>query len=158
MLSIEVAANRDMWPIFLFLFYSRLFVCVYVSHFFLFTALYFFLPHFPYLSNTYITAITDGMIILLVLMSITSFFLEQVCCLLLPCSSFLNCIDSAYRLFSCIISIASFCFLLLLAVLSYTSHYQYIYFISSYLFLCPCYKYHNSELLRFLCLLIPTLW
>ena len=42
--------------------------------FFLFTALYFFLPHFPYLSNTYITAITDVMILLLVLMSLTIFF------------------------------------------------------------------------------------
>ena len=74
MLSIEVAANRDMWPILLFLFYSHLYVCVYVSHFFSFYCVIFFLPHFPYLSNTYITAITDVMILLLVLMSLTIFF------------------------------------------------------------------------------------
>ena len=42
--------------------------------FFLFTVFYFFLPHFPYLSNTYITAITDVMILLLVLMSLRFFF------------------------------------------------------------------------------------
>ena len=46
MLSIEVAANRDMWPIFHFLFYSRLFVCVYDSHFF-FLLRYIFSPPLP---------------------------------------------------------------------------------------------------------------